>query len=86
MAGGAERPEAPDPWLGRTIEGRYRIDARLGEGGMGAVYAATQLTVDRPVAVKVLRNQSGDEQQMVSRFLREARTCTRTPTWRVRKK
>ena len=46
---------AIDPLLGQTFVDKYAINKKLGEGGFGAVYSATQLVVDRPVAVKVLR-------------------------------
>lgn len=42
--------------VGRVVDGRYRLDRLLGEGATGAVYAATQLTVDRTVAVKLLHD------------------------------
>jgi len=62
-----------DPLIGTTIADKYRIDRLLGAGGMGAVYVATQLAVNRPVAVKVLRQIAGvSETQLVERFKREA--------------
>src|SRR6185503_16513990 len=51
---------------------RYRVDAKLGEGGMGAVYAARDLTLDRDVAVKVLARGTLDDAAR-DRLLREAR-------------
>ncbi len=69
---GAPTAEASTTWLGRTIDGRYRIDAPLGSGGMGAVFRATQLPVERPVAVKLLRASEASE-ALATRFRREAR-------------
>src|SRR5690349_19838046 len=56
---------------GTIVGGRYRIDAILGEGGFGVVFRATQLNLDRPVAIKVIRPQSFTEEGLL-RFQREA--------------
>ena len=56
----------------QLFAGRYRIERKLGRGGMGSVFLATQLAVDRKVAIKVLENVSEDG-VMVARFQREAR-------------
>src|SRR5574341_2092003 len=51
-----------DPLIGRVFDGKYRLDDRLGGGGMGTVYRATHLLIDRPVAIKVLGQRFvGDE-------------------------
>lgn len=59
--------------VGVTLDGRYRLDALLGEGGMGAVYRATQLANDRRVAVKLLKPHLTTDQTSLERFAREAR-------------
>lgn len=62
-----------DPLIGTTFENRYRIERKLGQGGMGAVYKATQLAVDRAVALKVMNKGLGDDLKEVARFQQEAR-------------
>jgi serine/threonine protein kinase len=62
--------------LGETLEGRYRIASRLGEGGMGVVYRATHLELGVEVAVKVLREEALGDQEAVTRFYREARAAS----------
>ncbi|MDR2373683.1 MAG: Stk1 family PASTA domain-containing Ser/Thr kinase [Bifidobacteriaceae bacterium] len=66
-----------DSLLGLAIDGRYRIDARLARGGMATVYQATDLRLDRPVAVKVLHPHLAEGPQFVDRFRREARAAAR---------
>jgi serine/threonine-protein kinase len=60
--------------VGIVLDGRYRLDALLGEGGMGAVYRATQLANDRKVAVKLLKPHLTTDEPSAQRFLREARS------------
>lgn len=77
---GAERvaPVAPpaDPWAGRVIAGRYRIIEPIGQGGMGRVYRAVQLTLDREVALKVIAPGALASDDIGSRFLSEARAAS----------
>ncbi|MCG8554160.1 MAG: protein kinase [Proteobacteria bacterium] len=61
-----------DPLVGRIVAERYRIDSPLGAGGMGQVYRATQLSVDRPVALKVMRTDDARGTELGSSFLNEA--------------
>jgi eukaryotic-like serine/threonine-protein kinase len=67
-----QRDDKEHPLVGQVIGDRYRIDALLGEGGMGAVFRATHLTLGRPVAMKVLHPRLSDDEQIGKRFDREA--------------
>jgi serine/threonine-protein kinase len=66
-----------DPLLGQVFDGKYRLDERLGGGGMGTVYRATHLLIDRPVALKVLSQRFVGDQTAQQRFRREARAAGR---------
>ena len=69
-----------DPLVGVLLEGRYRLLARLGRGGMGTVYEAVDVRLDRVVAVKVMRwglGESGDDTAWVGRFVQEAKLAAR---------
>jgi eukaryotic-like serine/threonine-protein kinase len=68
---------APDPFIGKIIDGRYEIQARIGEGGMGVVYKARQVSVDRVVAIKMLNAQMAADPTWVQRFYNEAKACSR---------
>jgi serine/threonine protein kinase len=59
-------------WIGRTL-GKVRVDMLLARGGMAEVYLGTHTTLQRPVAVKLLRNQYQDDPELLDRFEREAR-------------
>ena len=65
--------DATDLLLGRVFEGRYRVDSRLGAGGMGTVYRARQIAVNRDVALKVLHGRCAQDQRDIARFQQEAR-------------
>src|SRR5689334_24191791 len=60
--------------VGITLDERYRLDAVLGEGGMGAVFRATHLAMERKVAVKLLKPHLSNNEASLQRFLREARS------------
>lgn len=68
-----DAPSHRDPLLGEVFEGRFRIESVLGRGGFGAVYRATQLTIGRAVAIKVLRSQLAEDPREIARFEQEAR-------------
>jgi serine/threonine protein kinase len=65
--------ERSDPFVGRVIKGRYRVERQLGQGGMGAVYLAEQLSIGRKVALKVLRGDFARDDGFVARFRQEAK-------------
>ena len=59
------------------IAGRFRIECEIGRGGMGTVYRATHLGLERPVAVKIIKQEFAGDRDVADRFLREARTMAR---------
>ena len=59
------------------IAGRFRIEREIGTGGMGAVYLATHLGLERPVAVKIIKREFAGDADVADRFLREARTMAK---------
>jgi serine/threonine protein kinase len=61
-----------DPFLGRTLDGKYRIEQRIGRGGSGTVYRARHLLIHRTVAVKVLSLDLVSDDDALARFRREA--------------
>ncbi len=61
-----------DPYFGKTIGGRYVIDAVIGQGGMGRVYRAHHRLMGKPLAIKVLHAELAQEKEHVDRFVREA--------------
>lgn len=70
-------PSAPKNLVGLTLAGRYRVERPIGEGGMGAVYLATQLSLGRNVAVKVLKTDGKPDADAVRRFQRETDVISR---------
>ena len=59
------------------IAGRFRIEREIGRGGMGTVYLATHLGLERPVAVKIIKREFATDSDLSERFLREARTMAK---------
>jgi len=77
-AEGAPRDgRSADPLVGRVLDGRYRIGPRIARGGMATVYEATDIRLDRVVAVKVMHAGLGDDDEFAARFVREARSAAR---------
>lgn len=65
--------EPPDHLVGRVFDGRYEILQKIGEGGMGAVYKARQLSTGKVVAIKVISRSLTENQETIRRFKREVR-------------
>jgi tRNA A-37 threonylcarbamoyl transferase component Bud32 len=65
-----------DPFIGRTLVGKYRVDSLLGVGAMGKVYRAEQLSLSKPVAVKVLHRHLMSDEALAKRFHREAKSAS----------
>jgi serine/threonine protein kinase len=61
----------------QIIAGRFRIECEIGKGGMGTVYRATHLGLERPVAVKIIKPEFAADPDVSDRFMREARTMAR---------
>ena len=76
-ADGVVLSKKDDSLLGQTLAGKYRIDERLSEGGMGTVYRGTHVMMDKTVAVKVLRPALAADEKVVARFSREARAASK---------
>jgi serine/threonine protein kinase len=66
-----------DPYIGRVLDEKYRLERLLGRGGMGAVYLATHLGTERYVALKLITPQFMRNEEFVARFKREARAAGR---------
>ncbi len=63
--------------VGQTLDGKYKIEAEIGKGGMGTVYLATHVGTERPVALKVIASEFMQRAEFVERFRREARAAGR---------
>lgn len=66
-----------DPLVGRLLDGRYRIDARIAAGGMATVYRAMDTRLDRVLALKVMHPSLAADATFVDRFIREAKSAAR---------
>ena len=63
--------------IGTVLSGRYRLEAKLGSGGMSTVYLARDETLDRPVAVKVMHREMSEQADQLERFRQEARAVAK---------
>lgn len=84
-AGGLSRPKT-DParvtppeeaLVGRVLDQRYRIEEAIGFGGMGVVYKARHVIIDKPLAIKLLRQEHAAQADIIKRFLLEAQVASR---------
>ncbi|MEV7797515.1 Stk1 family PASTA domain-containing Ser/Thr kinase [Microbacterium foliorum] len=66
-----------DPLIGRLVDGRYRVRARIARGGMATVYVATDLRLERRIALKVMHAHLSDDSAFQSKFIQEARAAAR---------
>jgi hypothetical protein len=73
------RPSADgaDAWIGRVIDGRYRVQTRIGTGGMGAVYRVEHVRMGKVAAMKVLHRELAGDEAVVKRFHREVEVVSR---------
>lgn len=66
-----------DPLVGQLVDGRYRVRSRIARGGMATVYVATDLRLERRIALKVMHAHLSDDSVFQSRFIQEARSAAR---------
>jgi serine/threonine-protein kinase len=72
------QPEEPgDPYMGKTIADRYKVIGKLGEGGMGVVYLAEHVFIEKKVAVKILSEDFARKADLVARFMQEAKAASK---------
>ena len=71
-----DEDEGPDPMIGQVLSGLYKVHSRIGRGGMGTVYMAVHIHLDKPFAVKVLSDQIATNKSAIQRLLQEARTAS----------
>jgi eukaryotic-like serine/threonine-protein kinase len=66
-----------DPLVGQVLDGRYHVGPRLARGGMAVVYEAHDNRLDRTIALKVMHATLADDEEFVTRFIREAHSAAR---------
>jgi eukaryotic-like serine/threonine-protein kinase len=72
-----KKGEKDDALVGQVLAGKYRIDEKIDEGGMGCVYRATHVLMEKTVAIKVLHPALAADDKIVARFTREAKAASR---------
>jgi eukaryotic-like serine/threonine-protein kinase len=72
-----DRSSTSSKMIGTVLSGRYRLEAKLGSGGMSTVYLARDTTLDRPVAVKVMHREMSEQADQLERFRQEARAVAK---------
>jgi eukaryotic-like serine/threonine-protein kinase len=73
----SERASTSSQMIGTVLSGRYRLEAKLGSGGMSTVYLARDATLDRQVAVKVMHREMSEQADQLQRFRQEARAVAK---------
>jgi eukaryotic-like serine/threonine-protein kinase len=73
----SDRPSTSSQMIGTVLSGRYRLEAKLGSGGMSTVYLARDTTLDRQVAVKVMHREMSEQADQLERFRQEARAVAK---------
>src|ERR1700689_2487344 len=71
-----QAPSAAQALVGQVLDGRYRIVKLIGEGGMGEVYAAEHVHIDKKFAIKLLKAEIVSNPEAVTRFRQEARSSS----------
>ncbi len=77
IRGGRDKNSEYDRLIGETLDGRYYVQKKLGEGGMGVVFAVRHTVIERPLAIKVLKREVMRDPATVKRFIQEARAASR---------
>ncbi|MGE0867453.1 MAG: serine/threonine protein kinase [Kofleriaceae bacterium] len=73
----APRISEYDRLVGETLDGRYFVEAKIGEGGMGVVFSARHAVIERPLAIKVLKRDVMRDEGTIRRFVQEAKAASR---------
>ena len=71
------KPNEYDRLVGQTLDGRYFVERKIGEGGMGVVFSARHAVIERPLAIKVLKREVMRDTATIRRFVQEAQAASR---------